>query len=572
MEDIYTLKAKEFAFAYNALDPNELHSNWKHLIDSQQGLCLDIGAGSGRDANWLANMGHEVFAIEPSPGMRKLGMEKYKNPKIHWMNDSLPDLKKLFQLNLKFNLILINAVWMHIPKSKRARTLRKIGSLLAPGGIVVITLRDGPCNDGRTMYEVTEEELSILARQNTLETLLINKHPDQMNRKEVSWKTVVLRLPDDGTGALLLLRHIIINDNKSSTYKLALLRVLIRIADGAYGSVLEKTEKEVIIPFGLVGLYWVKAFYPLLLKSNLRQMPGKERYGFAKEAFNSIKDYSKTDFELETHYKGNQAKIIRQAIKDARDTIKKMPAFYITYPGKSGDNNQIFHCISNRMSKKPEEFYLNIDFLSSFGSFSIPKQIWDTMHRYACWLEPAIVEEWIRLMQKFDQNAKIERPLQEYYDGLKWEDPKRTTAMVREKVYKILEQKPIYCIWSGKKLNKDIQIDHMFPFARWKNNDLWNLLPTHPSINLKKSDKLPSAALLANSKERIEEWWQTAWLQTNYEKSRFFNEAELSLPLIQPTNQIQTPKEQSPTIQTIFHGVELQRIRLRSNQMLGEWG
>jgi hypothetical protein len=37
---------------------------------------------------------------------------------------------------------------------------------------------------------------------------------------------LALRLPDDGTGALPLLRHIIFNDDKSSTYKLALLRVL----------------------------------------------------------------------------------------------------------------------------------------------------------------------------------------------------------------------------------------------------------------------------------------------------------------------------------------------------------
>jgi hypothetical protein len=31
-----------------------------------------------------------------------------------------------------------------------------------------------------------------------------------------------VRLPDDGSGALPLLRHIILNDDKSSTYKLAL--------------------------------------------------------------------------------------------------------------------------------------------------------------------------------------------------------------------------------------------------------------------------------------------------------------------------------------------------------------
>jgi hypothetical protein len=40
------------------------------------------------------------------------------------------------------------------------------------------------------------------------------------------------QLPDDGTGALPLLRGIILNDDKSSTYKLALLRAILRVADG----------------------------------------------------------------------------------------------------------------------------------------------------------------------------------------------------------------------------------------------------------------------------------------------------------------------------------------------------
>ena len=37
------------------------------------------------------------------------------------------------------------------------------------------------------------------------------------------------------SGALPLLRHVILNDAKSSTYKLALLRSLCRIADGSAG-------------------------------------------------------------------------------------------------------------------------------------------------------------------------------------------------------------------------------------------------------------------------------------------------------------------------------------------------
>ncbi len=55
---------------------------------------------------------------------------------------------------------------------------------------------------------------------------------DALNRPGVGWTGVALRLPDDGTGALPLLRHVILNDRKSSSYKLGLLRALCRAADG----------------------------------------------------------------------------------------------------------------------------------------------------------------------------------------------------------------------------------------------------------------------------------------------------------------------------------------------------
>jgi hypothetical protein len=36
-------------------------------------LALDVGAGSGRDAGWLASLGYEVVAVEPAEAMRREG-------------------------------------------------------------------------------------------------------------------------------------------------------------------------------------------------------------------------------------------------------------------------------------------------------------------------------------------------------------------------------------------------------------------------------------------------------------------------------------------------------------------
>jgi hypothetical protein len=74
----------------------------------------------------------------------------------------------------------------------------------------------------------------------------------------------VLSLPDDGTGALPLLRHVILNDQKSATYKLGLLRTLCRAADGQAGLARERDEGSVVLPLGLIALDWIRLYLPLV--------------------------------------------------------------------------------------------------------------------------------------------------------------------------------------------------------------------------------------------------------------------------------------------------------------------
>ncbi|BAU58721.1 hypothetical protein HH1059_20160 [Halorhodospira halochloris] len=79
-------------------------------------------------------------------------------------------------------------------------------------------------------------------------------------------------MPDDGTGSLPLLRHIILNDNKSSTNKLALLRTLCRIADGADGLAVVDDNDKIKLHMGLVALTWIRLFMPML-RASIPQLP-----------------------------------------------------------------------------------------------------------------------------------------------------------------------------------------------------------------------------------------------------------------------------------------------------------
>src|SRR5262249_62188734 len=82
---------------------------------------FDIGAGTGRDAAWLAAKGHEVVAIEPSNAMRRHGQQLHQRDHIRWVDDRLPSLATTLRLGLAADIILLSGVWQHLPPADRPR-------------------------------------------------------------------------------------------------------------------------------------------------------------------------------------------------------------------------------------------------------------------------------------------------------------------------------------------------------------------------------------------------------------------------------------------------------------------
>jgi len=87
----YSKQAESLSTQYDNVCFTEVHSDWlKHL--PEKGWALDVGAGSGRDALYLAKHGLSVVAVEPAEGMRQLAQSQKHHPNIHWLDDSLPEL------------------------------------------------------------------------------------------------------------------------------------------------------------------------------------------------------------------------------------------------------------------------------------------------------------------------------------------------------------------------------------------------------------------------------------------------------------------------------------------------
>ncbi|NCP63528.1 MAG: methyltransferase domain-containing protein [Paraglaciecola sp.] len=557
----YSKQAESLSTQYDNVCFTEVHSDWlKHL--PEKGWALDVGAGSGRDALYLAKHGLSVVAVEPAEGMRQLAQSQKHHPNIHWLDDSLPELQEVFALQIKFDLILLSAVWMHIAPSNRERAFRKLSSLLKPNGKLVISLRHGECHDERVMYDVSTSEQAQLANKFglTYELATSQLAPDKIGRADVSWQTVVLTLPDDGTGAFPLIRNIVVNDNKASTYKLALLRALLRIAEGHPGAVIDHNDECIVLPLGLVALYWMKLYKPLVDTFSIQQNSNtKKGLSFIKEdGWPQLSSLANNDLFLGASYTNSKlANNLHKTLKDISSTIRDMPAKHITLPGTK---ERVFS-VEVKSPRIPPSIVLDKAYLASFGSFILPKTIWDAMAQFSVWIEPALLNEWVAQMEKYQNNKKMAFTRQHYFDALRWDNPLRNTTRVRKRIEELMLEQSVYCVWSGKRLNYSAQlaVDHAIPFARWPNNDLWNLLPSLTQINLKKSDRLPSAIKLNGCRSDIISWWQSAWKNNDTE---FFAQATLALPRLSPQNQ---------SFDDVFSAFALQRDRLRDLQQLTEW-
>jgi SAM-dependent methyltransferase len=545
---------------YESLSFQEVHAGLLDLLPPPGATVLDVGAGSGRDAAWLAANGYDVVAVEPSDAMLTRARKLHPSSRIHWVSDSLPDLANVRRLGLSFDFILLSAVWMHIPPAARQRSLRKLATLLAPKGRIAISLRLGPADTARAMYEVSLPELSNLAQQFGLRLVRTNDSQDKLGRSEVSWTNAVLGLPDDGLGALPLLRHLILVDEKASTYKIALLRVLARIADTAAG--LARYEADsVVVPLGLVSMFWMRMYKPLI-DNALPQMPVSRSGtgpGFVTDSFLALRPITAVELRIGSVFSGQTAKHLHRSLSEISQVIRNMPANYLRWPAS---DNPIFEVTRRRMVSTPALLQIDEAFLWSLGDFRIPLEIWQALTHYNVWIEPVLVAEWVRLIESYCNDGRLDiRTLA--YSLLAWVDPARDTSFARAAVDRIRAAgKPVYCVWSGARLRDDYDVDHCFPFAAWPCGDAWNLMPAARQINIQKSNRLVTQTALERASDTISEWWSDAFLsQGDGLRRQFFLEAQQTLPLLVT----------SPGPADVIDAMKVHRIRLSKDQGLRPW-
>lgn len=168
----YAEHAAELTRRFEAVSFAEKHAAVMHLLPSASSTVLDVGAGTGADAAWFASTGHRVVAVEPTDSLRRAGIELHGEHPIEWVDDSLPDLACLGACDERFDVVMLTAVWMHLDELERRKAMPRLASLLAPGGVLVMSIRHGPAPSERRIFKVSDEETVALASSCSLKNVL----------------------------------------------------------------------------------------------------------------------------------------------------------------------------------------------------------------------------------------------------------------------------------------------------------------------------------------------------------------------------------------------------------------
>jgi hypothetical protein len=145
---------------------------------------------------------------------------------------------------------------------------------------------------------------------------------------------------------------------------------------------------------GLVALNWIRLYLPLLL-ADLPQSAintkGSERLGFAKEGFRALMagTASQLDLRIGIALGSVAGRAVHAALREAADTIARMPARYMTYP----NGGPILLVSTGRAAPIGDKIALDATYLWSFGEMRVPRDLWVALQRFSAWVEPSLIAE-----------------------------------------------------------------------------------------------------------------------------------------------------------------------------------
>jgi hypothetical protein len=462
---------------------------------------LDIGAGSGRDMGILIHEKYEAYGAEPSNRLRELALQTPGLAGKIW-EGALPDLAG--RIGRKFDGILCSAVFQHIPREQQFDAAFDIRNLLKANGRLLLSIpKDRPGIDasgrdegGRLFTRLVLDELELLFERLGFQRIGAWVDVDSLGRLGISWTTLLFELrSDQALRPIDRIEGVLNRDRKVATYKLALFRALCDIAQTNFHLAEWLPDGRVSVPVHDIAEHWIYYYWPLFEDCALfipqirgEKAGGRLRIGFRRQleelitAFNRLGGLDGFAIALRNDsLNAQQRELVKAAFNKLISVIKEGP---VTHAGRSSQGGQLFSYENARRR------------------MIVSGDIWRELCLSGHWIQDALILRWGELTSQISR--KIVSPSVVIDRLLRTPAYERNVDDAR-RAYRDLDSKE--CVWTGKTLGRNFDVDHVLPFSLWRNNDLWNLLPADPRINRNKRDSLPTHNLLRRRREAIMNYW-----------------------------------------------------------------
>jgi SAM-dependent methyltransferase/SOS-response transcriptional repressor LexA len=495
----YGRKARDLASAYERAHPDHLARLDRAFASAQR--LLDVGCGSGRDCLHLLRQGKDVHGVDASPEMLAESRALYEREGLRaegrLFQAALPNLDAFKEG--EYDGVLCSAVLMHLPDESVFDAVYSLRRVLRIGGTLVvsvpsqrsdvdpITRRDA---DGRLFSNLPPAKLRLLFERIGFEVRSSEEAPDSLGRPGVTWNvTVFTRLDESNDRPLNLVEGILNRDKKVATYKLALFRALAEIAQTQHHLATFTAGDKVLVPLSAVAEKWILYYWPIFASDTMiLQGTSSQRSDVAiRPSLNALIEHYRSVGGLSAFYvdwksdrfNPHVRRLLRVCLTKFKGTIWNMPARHA-----GGGEFSVF----------------GYDPASQSLSMSAP--LWRELCLTGYWIRDATLLRWAELTEQLNDGIRASQVLDHL---LTIPDAERNVADAR---HHFLSLRSRACVWTERSLDDAFAVDHAMPFALWRNNDLWNLFPTDPRINGKKSDRLPTYRLLHQRRDRIIDYWR----------------------------------------------------------------
>jgi SAM-dependent methyltransferase len=195
--DAYNAQAAKLAEGYDKTDTLRVFPHlpaWlPALDDSGFGIAFDIACGSGYNANWLAQKGFDVYAVDAARDMIAQGQQRYTHRNLMWRRDICPELPFVTGQGVRADFILCAAYWMHLQPAQRPTMMDSFTKLADENCTLLMNLRHGAPATDRPMFAVDADEVKQLAEARGWRFHLMPQAADTLGRGNVWWQDIYLQ-------------------------------------------------------------------------------------------------------------------------------------------------------------------------------------------------------------------------------------------------------------------------------------------------------------------------------------------------------------------------------------------